>query len=69
MSTIGHGNMGLLVVINQMWQYINYSILSGVSKVYTFITQVEVQILGFKNTLVEVSTQAFYSSKSLKVLA
>ena len=42
-----------------------------VSKVFTFITQVEVQILGFKNTFVEVevSTQAFYSSRSVKVLA
>ena len=42
-----------------------------VSKVFTFITQVEVQILGFKKTFVEVevSTQAFYSSRSVKVLA
>ena len=40
------------------------------SKVFTFITQVEVQILGFENTFVEVevSTQAFYLSKSVKVL-
>ncbi len=40
------------------------------SKVFTFITHVEVLILGFKKTSVEVevSTQAFYSSKSVKVL-
>ena len=41
------------------------------SKVFTFITQVQVQILGFEKTIVEVevSTQAFYSSKkSVKVL-
>ena len=41
------------------------------SKVFTFITQVEVQILGFQNIFVEdeVSTQAFYLSRSVKVLA
>ena len=40
------------------------------SKVFTFITQVEVWILGFKNTSVEVevSIQAFDSSKSVKIL-
>ena len=44
--------------------------MAEVSKVFTFITQVEVQILGFKNTSVEVeaSTQDFYLSKSVKVL-
>lgn len=41
-----------------------------VSKVLTSITQVEVEILQFKNTCVEVkvSTLAFYLSKSVKVL-
>ena len=44
--------------------------MAEVSKVFTFITQVEVQILGFKKTSVEVevSTQAFYLSKSVNVL-
>src|SRR4029434_2678043 len=41
---------------------------SVVSKVNTFVTQVEVLILEFKNTLVkvEVSTSPLYSSKSKK---
>jgi hypothetical protein len=42
-----------------------------VSKVFTFITQVEVEILAFKDTsveVVEVSTQAFYLSRSIMVL-
>ena len=44
---------------------------TAVSKVFTFITQVEVQIVGFKKTYVEVevSTQVFYSSSSVKVQA
>ena len=48
-----------------------YYLIAEVSKVFTFITQVEVQILEFKKTFVEVerSTQAFYSSRSVKVLA
>ena len=44
-------------------------VLPVVSKVFTSITPVEVQILGFEKTSVEVevSTQAFYSNKSVKV--
>ena len=38
------------------------------AKVHTSFTQVEVQILVFKNTLVKVLTKLLYSSKSKEAL-
>jgi len=49
--------------------YLALSPQTEMAKVHTSFTQVEVQILVFKNTLVEVLTELLYSSKSKEVWA